>query len=397
MKSLNTDSMNLRKLGLGVVFISLTLLLTSCIEVKGEISINSAARLNGEITYTIDKSLAAASGISTLAELNKQATQQSESELGFCKDVPFTEDASSYIFKCPLKDALSQTGDLTANVVGRNIVFKYKGNLDSTSTDTNRVDFGSVSLLVRFIDPIISYKENKIGLVQKVDALTYRISGYATESMDIEILANCSSRCGITNTVPTPTPTKTINPVDAAAAATDAANASTDAANLAAEPIDSETQEFLDLVDIAIQKAKTTGIKTELNSKKVLANHQEILVQVQSKQTNAENLTVKYLALSNDKTLPTEAQRLYLSTYNSWSRTLRTLTSYKNQVSQRVQRISDSQALVNKAAEEFLAQQPVANKANPILKKNTITCIKGKLTKKVTAVNPKCPAGYKKK
>ena len=30
-------------------------------------------------------------------------------------------------------------------------------------------------------------------------------------------------------------------------------------------------------------------------------------------------------------------------------------------------------------------------------KKTTITCIKGKLTKKVTAVNPKCPAGYKKK
>jgi hypothetical protein len=29
--------------------------------------------------------------------------------------------------------------------------------------------------------------------------------------------------------------------------------------------------------------------------------------------------------------------------------------------------------------------------------KKTITCIKGKLTKKVTAVNPKCPAGYKKK
>jgi branched-chain amino acid transport system substrate-binding protein len=30
-------------------------------------------------------------------------------------------------------------------------------------------------------------------------------------------------------------------------------------------------------------------------------------------------------------------------------------------------------------------------------KKTTITCIKGKLTKKVTAVNPKCPAGYKKR
>jgi hypothetical protein len=30
-------------------------------------------------------------------------------------------------------------------------------------------------------------------------------------------------------------------------------------------------------------------------------------------------------------------------------------------------------------------------------KKTTITCVKGKLTKKVTSVKPKCPAGYKKK
>ena len=30
-------------------------------------------------------------------------------------------------------------------------------------------------------------------------------------------------------------------------------------------------------------------------------------------------------------------------------------------------------------------------------KKITITCIKGKLVKKVTATNPKCPVGYKKK
>ncbi len=29
--------------------------------------------------------------------------------------------------------------------------------------------------------------------------------------------------------------------------------------------------------------------------------------------------------------------------------------------------------------------------------KKSITCVKGKTTKKVVAVNPKCPAGYKKK
>jgi hypothetical protein len=31
------------------------------------------------------------------------------------------------------------------------------------------------------------------------------------------------------------------------------------------------------------------------------------------------------------------------------------------------------------------------------LKKTTITCVKGKLTKKVTAVKPKCPSGFKLK
>jgi hypothetical protein len=35
--------------------------------------------------------------------------------------------------------------------------------------------------------------------------------------------------------------------------------------------------------------------------------------------------------------------------------------------------------------------------AKPVVKTVTITCIKGKTSKKVTAVNPKCPAGYKKK
>ena len=33
----------------------------------------------------------------------------------------------------------------------------------------------------------------------------------------------------------------------------------------------------------------------------------------------------------------------------------------------------------------------------PIVKKSTITCVKGKTTKKVTGTNPKCPTGYKKK
>lgn len=50
-----------------------------------------------------------------------------------------------------------------------------------------------------------------------------------------------------------------------------------------------------------------------------------------------------------------------------------------------------------KAQEELKAKLDAEVKAAAEKKKTTITCVKGKLTKKVTAVKPKCPAGYKKK
>jgi hypothetical protein len=53
-------------------------------------------------------------------------------------------------------------------------------------------------------------------------------------------------------------------------------------------------------------------------------------------------------------------------------------------------------AAAKAAAAKAAAAKAAAAKA-AALKKTTITCVKGKLTKKVTAVKPVCPAGYKKK
>ena len=54
-----------------------------------------------------------------------------------------------------------------------------------------------------------------------------------------------------------------------------------------------------------------------------------------------------------------------------------------------------------RAAAEIKAKEEAAAKAAAdkaaLARKTTITCVKGKMTKKVTAVKPKCPAGYKKK
>jgi hypothetical protein len=43
------------------------------------------------------------------------------------------------------------------------------------------------------------------------------------------------------------------------------------------------------------------------------------------------------------------------------------------------------------------ADKAAADKAAASLKKTTIICVKGKLTKKITVVKPVCPKGYKKK
>ena len=50
-----------------------------------------------------------------------------------------------------------------------------------------------------------------------------------------------------------------------------------------------------------------------------------------------------------------------------------------------------------KLTQEPVAAAVAAATAAPTTKSSTITCIKGKTTKKVTAINPKCPSGYKRK
>jgi hypothetical protein len=56
-----------------------------------------------------------------------------------------------------------------------------------------------------------------------------------------------------------------------------------------------------------------------------------------------------------------------------------------------------------KITQEGSVGKTVSEKVEPIspivnkVKKSSITCVKGKVTRKVTAVSPKCPNGYKKK
>ena len=393
--------MILRKTGLGAVIISLALLLSSCVEVKGDISVNSAARFNGELTYTLDKSFAEAAGIPNLAALNSEASA-SEDPIDFCLGVPFIEDSTNYILKCSLKDALAQSGDITASVVGSNIVFRYKANLDATSDQTN---FGSVSLTVRFLDPVVSYKENKPGLVREVDNLTYQISGYATEPIDIEIIANCSSRCGLTNLVPAPEPAKTTSPTDAAV---DAANKAADVA--AAELRAKQEADAKAAAELKAQQeadAKTAADKAEADLKAKQEADEKAAADLKAKQEALAKAAAELKA--KQEADAKAAAELKAAADKVVADQKAKIEAEKTAAELKAKQEADAKVATEKAAAGLKAKQEADAKAAAAkilaaakakaaaAKKTTITCVKGKLIKKVTAVKPLCPKGYKKK
>jgi hypothetical protein len=56
-----------------------------------------------------------------------------------------------------------------------------------------------------------------------------------------------------------------------------------------------------------------------------------------------------------------------------------------------------TQWLANKSKLDPTPTPTPSTTATPTPKKITITCVKGKTVKKITAIKPKCPSGYKRK
>ena len=393
-----------RKVGLGAVIISLTLLLSSCVEVKGELSVSSAARINGEIIYTLSKSSAAGVGLATLADVKSEASTNPEAQIGFCKDAPITEDASNYILKCALKDVLTDSGEISASITGSTIVFRYKANLDPSSAQGDQTNFGSVSITIRFLNPVISFKENKVGLVRKVDDLTYQIAGSANEPMNIEITANLAASSGSASTTPVPVPSTTTNPTNEASAATDAANkaaADKAAADLKAKQ-EAEAKAAADLKAKEEAEAKAAADKAAADLKAKEEAEAKAAADLKAKQEAEEKAAAELKAKQ-------EADAKAAADLKAKQEAEAKVVADKAAADLKTKQEADAKVAAEKAAADLKAKKAAEAKAAAAkilaaakakaaaAKKTTITCTKGKLIKKVTAVKPVCPKGYKKK
>ena len=94
-----------------------------------------------------------------------------------------------------------------------------------------------------------------------------------------------------------------------------------------------------------------------------------------------------YLQCSQDLTLPTEELKKCQRSFNSYSVMAGNATKRIEYWTETKNLIQSAQQNIDSAALAYL------NNSRTV----TISCLKGKLTKKVTSRNPKCPAGYKVK
>ncbi len=143
-------------------------------------------------------------------------------------------------------------------------------------------------------------------------------------------------------------------------------------------------------VQSALQLASKTGVVTKLDSSSV----QEIVDLLNRRiqrykliENYNQNLADGYSKCAADFTLSnTELDKCQFS-FKAWSSGANIASDLQENFIKTRDGYVSAQERIKLAAATYLANS----------KKTTITCIKGKLTKKVTAVKPKCPAGYKTK
>ena len=193
-----------KKLLFGLFTPFLLVILTSCIKIDGNITIEQSGLVNGNLTYAIDRQLASLAEVKTLSDLQKQASTQDELK-SICTNFIWTETKSEYVGTCDLKNANLKEGDLLVKVEKDSIEFSFKSNLDAEeskpkdkSSSEQITDFGTTRLVINFPGDIKQVVENKKGLVTLVGKRQAIISGSGTEKFDIRLIASCFGICGQT-------------------------------------------------------------------------------------------------------------------------------------------------------------------------------------------------------
>lgn len=184
----------MRKLSLLALLLISSLLLASCIRQEGAIGINPDGTVEGLIVYGFNKELLATLGVRSQEDLVEKDPETKNDISQSCFDASFEEVSTEFVFSCQYKNAKLVDGDITSKVVGDKLVFTMKSNLDSTSQE-NAIKLGSIVLKIQFPGIVEEIVKNKEIFVTKSDETSVKIEGYASDPIDIKIVAQCGGIC----------------------------------------------------------------------------------------------------------------------------------------------------------------------------------------------------------
>ena len=174
----------------------------------------------------------------------------------------------------------------------------------------------------------------------------------------------------------------------------------------AAEPISSKLNwappgQACNLVSPVVKAKQEAEAKAaaELKAKQeaeAKAAAEKVAAELKAKQEAEAKAAAERVVCDANRVQLLSVQNSLLTAIKSYPKSASTLNDTSSRLQAALTSICIADVTLNDFRGEVLSVIAQA-KTSASTKKTTITCVKGKTAKKVTAVNPKCPSGYKKK
>jgi hypothetical protein len=190
-----------RVAALAAACVGAAFLLTACIDINADLTVNSDAKTTGTLEMVLQKQAASVLGVNNADDWGKQISSQDPQATSDLGDCTAGESDAGYTYTCSFTDVAftDPTGPWTVAKSGDDIVFTVKANAaEDASANADALggaSLGTMTIKVTFPGAISQTTGD--GVTKTADNAA-TITGDLTKSLDVTITAASSSSSGLT-------------------------------------------------------------------------------------------------------------------------------------------------------------------------------------------------------
>jgi|GEM_PF-2511591 len=169
------------------VFALLSLVLSSCINLDTDITLDGDAMATGTMKIEMSKELAMLVGITSKEALEKQLADSGDDKLPEGVSVTFSENDKSYIISAELLNSPLDDDGLKAEKLADGTIKLTFKNKNTAESDMGFVDFeGKIKMTITFPGSITDASPEFV----KVDDRTVKLAASFTDPLDVYVISN---------------------------------------------------------------------------------------------------------------------------------------------------------------------------------------------------------------